>query len=336
MKSRDLSIDLVKVIAMCMVIFLHTGVATVSSPYYSSFSQYKQVIDGFSCIAVPLFFMVSGFLMAQKEMNWKYVKDKIWRILKFIIITISFVLVCYNLVDYIEHSCITSRSYGIGTYLLWFIQKGYMWQYWYFAAMIFMYLFSVCFFEHLKLSRKICVVLLISILFSFSFFLLDVICQFEKKFIIQTFRIWYWIMYYCLGAVMCIYREKFGFITWPIAIIMAVIYSLFQYLGPDTGGNEYYFGSVLCMIYAVCVFGACLNTHVKNGIVIKQLSMLFLPVYALHVMLLTIFVKILNYINVAFNNGYYYVILTVSFGGLIILLCWFIMKLPYMDKVFKL
>ena len=321
---------------MCMVIFLHTGVATASSPYFFSFSLYRKIIDGFSCIAVPLFFMVSGFLMVQKEMNWKYVKDKIGRIFKFIFITISFVLVCYNLADFIEHGCITSRSFGIGTYLLWFIQKGYMWQYWYFAAMILMYIFSVCFLRHLKSSRQICLILLLSILISFSFFLLDVVCQFEKKLIIQTFRIWYWIMYYCLGAVMCIYREKFGSITWPFAIMMAVIYSLFQYFGPDTGGNEYFFGSVLCMIYAVCVFGACLNTYVKNGIVIKQLSMLFLPVYALHVLFLTCFVKILNYCELDFVNGYDYLILAFSFVVLIILLCWFIMKLPYMDIVFKL
>ena len=189
MKSRDLSLDLVKVIAMCMVIFLHTGVTIYSSPYFIAFLQYKQVLDGLSCIAVPLFFMVSGFLMVQKNIDWKYVKDKIGRILKFVIITTSLVLVCYNLLDYIEHGYITSRSLGIGSYLLWIIQKGFMWQYWYFAAMIIMYILHICFFEYLKSPHRIGIILISAIWVSFSFFLLDAIFQFEKKYIIQTFRI---------------------------------------------------------------------------------------------------------------------------------------------------
>ena len=93
MNNRDLSIDLVKVIAMCMVLLLHTGVTSTS---YLMMSEMRSVVYAFSGIAVPLFFMVSGYLMAERRIDMSYVKNKTYRILRFIFITTTVVLMIYD------------------------------------------------------------------------------------------------------------------------------------------------------------------------------------------------------------------------------------------------
>ena len=127
MNNRDLSIDLVKVIAMCMVLLLHTGVTSTS---YLMMSEMRSVVYAFSGIAVPLFFMVSGYLMAERRIDMSYVKNKTYRILRFIFITTTVVLMIYNAIDYVDNWRFTSRGFGINSYVSWIVQKGYMWHYW--------------------------------------------------------------------------------------------------------------------------------------------------------------------------------------------------------------
>ena len=80
MPTRNQSIDLVKVIAMFMVLLLHTGVARhCSSIDYTSVPQ-VYLIAG---IAIPMFFMVSGYLLSTKEPSFAYSARKTFGILKF-------------------------------------------------------------------------------------------------------------------------------------------------------------------------------------------------------------------------------------------------------------
>ena len=62
MLKRNVSIDLIKIIATLMVLMLHTNL-------YLSRSSYPLllVVRNISGIAIPLFFSVSGYLMAGKQ-----------------------------------------------------------------------------------------------------------------------------------------------------------------------------------------------------------------------------------------------------------------------------
>lgn len=84
MKERDQSIDLVKIIAMMMVLLLHTGVVRGWSGGYGPVPEVYQIAG----IAMPLFLMASGYLLAGKTATLKYCARKIWGILRFTFIGI--------------------------------------------------------------------------------------------------------------------------------------------------------------------------------------------------------------------------------------------------------
>ena len=71
--ERNQSIDLIKIIAMIMVIGLHVNIGRLDNPI-------AFVISRTSGIAIPLFFMVSGFLLWGRKDNVKYSLKKIFNI----------------------------------------------------------------------------------------------------------------------------------------------------------------------------------------------------------------------------------------------------------------
>ena len=117
-------------------------------------------------------------------------------------------------------------------------------------------------------------------------------------------------------------------------LAVSVIYVLFQLLGPNLGGTEYYFGSFLTMVYAVGVFGACLNTNIIEGKIIRELSILFLPIYSLHVLLFDIFRRI--EINMIINSEWGFLILCMVHCFITIILCWLLMRNNIAKNVFKI
>lgn len=327
-KSRNYSLDLIKVIAMIMVLLLHTGVFSQS---YLHTSDMRTVVYAFSGIAVPLFFMVSGYLMIERRVDMVYVKNKTYRILKFIFITTTIVLIIYNTVDYVDNGTFTFRVFGINSYVSWIVQKGYMWHYWYFASMILLYFITAIVpHKYIFSSRSVTAFIIIS----FLIFILNILYQFESKYLSQSFRLYYWLMFYTLGGGIRKRKKIIGFIKWGHVLAVSIVYILFQFWGPNIGGTEYYFGSLLTMVYAVCVFGACLNTNITESKVICEMSKLFLPVYSLHVLFFYIFRYI--EIRVDINPEYGFLLLCMIHCFLTILVCWLLMRNNFSKKIFKI
>ena len=206
-----------------------------------------------------------------------------------------------------------------------------MWHYWYFASMILLYFITaVVPHKYIFSTRSVTVFIAIS----FLFFIYNVLFEFERQYLSQSFRLYYWLMFYGLGGVICKNRERIGFIKWCHVLAVSVIYVLFQLLGPNLGGTEYYFGSFLTMVYAVGVFGACLNTNIIEGKIIRELSILFLPIYSLHVLLFDIFRRI--EINMIINSEWGFLILCMVHCFITIILCWLLMRNNIAKNVFKI
>lgn len=62
LSTRNISIDLIKIIAMIMVVRMHAGI-NQSLAYTKPFDMLHGIISP----AIPLFFMVSGYLMQSKN-----------------------------------------------------------------------------------------------------------------------------------------------------------------------------------------------------------------------------------------------------------------------------
>ena len=71
-KERDISVDFIKIVAMYSVLALHIGFAIPVIPCF--LSKYWWFIWG---VAIPLFFMSSGYLMESKTTDYSYSFRKI-------------------------------------------------------------------------------------------------------------------------------------------------------------------------------------------------------------------------------------------------------------------
>ena len=109
---------------MLMVLMLHVNVFKDWSGTGNTEAYYA-----LAGIAIPLFFMTSGYLMANKQTDWKYAARKIWGILRF---TLIICLTIYA-IDYV--------TYGKAHFQFpeCYIQRGGLAVFWYFGAMIIIY-----------------------------------------------------------------------------------------------------------------------------------------------------------------------------------------------------
>ena len=80
-RERNIGIDVVKIIAMIMVVGLHVQFGGGLAP-----SELLKLQYGIGLCAIPLFFMVSGFLMQEKMPDHKYAWHKIYSILKYVFV----------------------------------------------------------------------------------------------------------------------------------------------------------------------------------------------------------------------------------------------------------
>jgi len=106
MKKRELNIEFIRVFAIFMVVMIH-----VSNIYINSFSKISAlhfntavVFNSISRICVPLFFMVSGIFLINKEFDLKsYYK----RILKFV-----FLLTFWSVIYFLRNNNFKLNNFG--------------------------------------------------------------------------------------------------------------------------------------------------------------------------------------------------------------------------------
>ncbi|RHP10541.1 acyltransferase [Dorea sp. AF36-15AT] len=100
-KSRKIYIDIIKIVAILLVIFNHTGESGFLA-YQKQGNIYIQIIEmcitSFCKIAVPLYFMCSGALLLGKNEDIKELLRK--RVLKYIIIIIIFTVLYYIILSF--------------------------------------------------------------------------------------------------------------------------------------------------------------------------------------------------------------------------------------------
>ncbi len=133
---RIQSIDLTKIIAMICVMGLHCAGAFVSHDYDNLWGN---IVGRISVCAIPLFFMVSGYLLlGRPQSDFRYSLKKSQSIIRFVAIcTVGFTLI-YWIVCLLRHVPIHGLDL-VKNFFEAFIQKGALWMFWYFGAMIIIY-----------------------------------------------------------------------------------------------------------------------------------------------------------------------------------------------------
>ena len=161
---------------------------------------------------------------------------------------------------------------------------------------------------------------------------------FEAHYVRQTFRLYYWFLYFLIGAYIrrtpdCISKIR---LWWILPAVL--VYGMFCHIGIVTTGIEYYFGPLPCIAYTFITFGAIVKLPIRCNQIIGKLAATFLPVYAFHWFCLQecfhhnpfyFFNHNLHYIPATAIDFLIVTIVMLIFGLLV-------MRIPYSDRVFRI
>lgn len=240
--ERLLSIDLIKVVAMCAVMCLHT------QPLYLENSTLAHFLYISAVVAIPLFFMTSGYLLlGRTNIDYKYAGKKILGILRFVaIITLAW----YAVFGYRHHAGFLNSTIGC------LFQRGGMGVFWYFGAMIIIYALlpwiNKLYTEHFQGFVYLTIALFVT---ATLVFVLNISNDIHiEQHIILTFRLWNWLFYFCIGGVI---RKRDIHIYWIVVIALFAINYLFQiqmlpYM--DTLICDYFYPSLPIMLLSIALF----------------------------------------------------------------------------------
>lgn len=325
MKQRNLQIDLVKIIAMFMIMTMHLTMFRTSNIV-------ALCLHFASGIAMPLFFMVSGYLMWNRDVNYKYSLYKTYKILRFILLfTILYCL--FN--DKGFHNLLNLLGGAI-------ISNDRLFMFWYLYAMIIIYLL-LPFIQYLDKQFKFFHIIFLAFLFIgvSNVFVLNETQSFEYHHSIQTFRLWNWCFYFTLGGYIAKHSDTLNKMSakLPIKLMMYISFivslllyiAFLYYMQPYLYGIEYFFGSNLCMVYSLLLFLTCISFTITENQSISILSKCFLPAYAIH-MNVIVFVDSLTMdfgIITPVIEIFAIIVITVTISTVI-------MHIPYLNKIFHL
>ena len=318
--GRNLSIDLIKIIAMLGVISLHCNMDRLDN-------MVAFVISRIAGISIPLFFMVSGYLLLEKGGDWRYSFKKILGIIKYVFLC----SLVFSILYVIIHQQFNINVFGI--FLRSFIQKGPLWMFWYFGAMCLLYMLLPL----LKWADKrwdffypklfICLLCI-----DFVVFIVTFVCRWEYD-VIQSFRLWNWLTYFSLGSIIHKYKIHVP-VSAFVVMFSGLLFVVFVYYSRwSIDGIEYFFTTPLCMLYATLFFVKINSLKIQKNLIISQLSGLFLPVYTVHYFVIKVFRNIITsqYIGIWTPLFDYLAITTIT-----LLVCYVVMQVPMAKLFFKI
>lgn len=319
--TRNLNLDLIKLTAMFGVMCLHSQMRFMDYPI----AHFLYVT---AAVSIPLFFMTSGYLLLGKDnIDYKYSVKKIIGILRFVAI----MTVLFYLLSGIRHG----ESF-INATLGSLIQRGQLGIFWYFGAMVIIYACLPCLSYLYKRKFKVFIFVTVGLFFiSSTIFVLNFTSGIHiEQNTIQTFRLWNWLFYFCLGGLIKYY--SFNESVFAIVILIILNY-LFQIKTVDFMGNnlcEYYYPSILVMLLSVFIFQYIRSMKISLGF-INCGGKLFLPCYTIHSYVIAKTAGVFEAL-LAFTGIILPLLFCLFVCALTVLLSWMIMKVPYAEKIFRI
>ena len=307
--KREYSFDILRVISMCMVIIIH--VSNVYSRSYGFISNksflFSLIFNTISRISVPIFLMISGALLLERDFNKKKYLN---RIKKFIILTIIWDII-YLVWEYYYLGITYNNFYKL-------LLEPFRAHLWYLYTILIIYIIQPLLKIILeKSNKKIKIVLLI-------LWLLFSTISIKISFIANYFTIFCYIGYFIIGNYLYKYIKKNELkkYTLPLSILIVISYGisiLLNYMFSRRYNmfyNLFFAYRTPFIIIATFSFFTIIvsNNNKKISNFIISLSDLSFGVYLIHGIFLDITVKSFIYgsINSLIGIPLFFIIILIS------------------------
>lgn len=328
--KRSYNIDLAKVIAYIGVVFLHVVGEATNSGY--SGPVLSQIMYNLGTIAVPIFFVVNGYLvLGKKSVTYSYSNNKILNILG--------VILCWNII-YSILFYLAKHQVKNPIQLSWesLLQKGVFPQFWFLGSLMICYLLLPILSNIWHKNFRIFIVIFtICVLISLCLDFRNILTGGSpiQRDVIQTFRLWTWLMYYMLGGILRrIANDKKLPAINPIIcgffIIGMLVYEFFIKYRYGMGFAEYNYDNLIIVLTVTLVFIVILNLKIPNQVnnKILFLSQNGFGVYIVHLLFLKVIEKVLDLSNLWLNLVGLIMVLVLSYS-----LTYLVSKIRYIRKL---
>lgn len=330
-KYRNINLDLLKVLACVGVVLLHTAMGGFKETGSLNFSTYLYYLGTYS---IPLFFMVNGYLLlGKREITYSYILQKV----KWILITVS----SWSVIIWLFKRDFTVNPIKkiVGS----LIQKGYFFQFWFFGALIIIYICLPVLKKFLNSKRSYLYILSVLLVVGLIFELTNIVLQMPiQTYVIQTFRLWTWFFYYLLGGFIAQFDKdiiKNRFKRWmKIIVVLLFLVSplILFFLARITYHNffaEYFYDLLFVKVVSLgiflTIFSLALNQDNNKWIVF--LSNQTMGVFIIHTYIMKLWGKLFGF---SFVGAYLlFAIFTLCISFIIVGM---LMKIPYFNRIVKL
>ena len=330
-KTRNINLDLIKVLACIGVVLLHTTMIGFKDTGSWNLLAYLYYLGTYS---IPLFFMVNGYLLLGKSnITYSYILQKV----KWILIIVS----SWTTIIWLFKRDFTVNPIKkiVGSLL----QEGYFSQFWFFGALILIYLCLPVLKKILNSKRKYLYILSCLIAIGLIFELANIILQMPlQSYVIQTFRLWTWFFYYILGGFLAQFSLdtlKKCFRSWmkemTVVLLFAsplILFMLAKYIHHNLFA-EYFYDSIFVKVVSLGTFLTVLtfdlNTDKNRWII--YLSNQTMGVFIIHTDVMKVWEKSVGFSFAGENLLFLIFTLSVSF-----IVVGILMKIPYFNRIVKL
>lgn len=257
MTKRNEGIDLLKALCMVAVVGLHSQRSSILG------TVNNEVLYYLSRFAMPCFFMINGYLILNRDdFTFTYYKRKIVNMIR--------VLISGGGITFVYSLIFMKTSIGKAGYnALKCVLGYYVIPFWWIFTFAIIYTILLFAFQQIKMHiRQILIFLIVICLALDAWSMVEIFTgkgYFIQASVSQRFRIWTWLMYFCLGYFLGTipkYKKNSIYMLLGTAAISVIAVKLQVYLCKDYLGrinSEYLYDNIILIAWASMIFWLFLN-----------------------------------------------------------------------------
>ena len=326
-KTREYAFDILRVISMIMVIIIHiANVYCRSFGLISTKSYLISLIFNTICrVSVPIFFMISGTLLLDREFNKsKYLK----RVIKYVVLIVAWDII-YLVWEYFYLGVTYDKLYML-------IIDPYRAHLWFLYTILVLYAIQPLLKLIMDKSNNTVKIVLLIIWIIFS------LASMLNPYIAKFFTIFSYIGYFIIGKYLYDFIKKYDLRKYSLTliIIMIICYSISIWMNYSLSINlnQFYnlffaYRTPFIMINSFALYVLIISNYRKDSLnkFVTGLSDLSLGVYLIHGIFLDVTVKVFIYSSI--NSLIGIPIFTIIIFVLSIISTYIIKKIKYLNYI---
>lgn len=279
--ARIVGLDVIKLIAMLSVVVSHSLNVLIVHHVDPVFTQ---ICHSLTAGGVPLFFMVSGYLLlSRREITPRYVVHKIFAITRYIAV----VCLLYWSVVALIHWDYRLIGECFNEFCNTFVLSGPFTPFWFLWSMAMIYvllpLIHRLYTRHLRAFTYCTAALGVFCIILFVLLQLDYRLAHQYE-VVQPLKMWKWLFFFALGGVIRAYpipRLRWGWIAVVAIVLNALQRYLLEPVIHDTA-NLSFAGSPVSILFFVAIFYWAIRRQWTLSPILRSAGILFMPVYTIH------------------------------------------------------